>query len=123
MLRPSLLALALLAASTPLALAGDVSGEWARDDGKARVRFAGCGEALCGAISWLKDPSGPAKIGQKVFFDMKPNGDNVWAGAAFNPDDGKNYTGKMTMTGNHLVSSGCVFGGLICKSVEWTRAQ
>jgi uncharacterized protein (DUF2147 family) len=123
MLGRSLLALGVLAISSTAALAGGVVGEWARDDGKAKVRFAPCGGAVCGSITWLKERNGPAKIGQQVFFDMKPNGDDSWAGTAFNPDDGKTYTGKMTMTGNHLVTAGCVFGGLICKSVAWTRAQ
>ena len=123
MFRRLCLALAVLATGAHVAWAGDVMGEWARDDGKAKVRFAACGAAVCGSVTWLKEPSDKAKVGQQVFFDMKPNGDNAWAGTAFNPDDGQNYTGKMTMTGNHLVTAGCVFGGLICKSVAWTRAQ
>ena len=123
MLRRCCLALAVLAASSHVAWAADVLGEWARDDGKAKVRFAACGPAVCGVVSWLKEPSDKAKVGQQVFFDMKPNGDNAWAGTAFNPEDGRNYTGKMTMTGNHLVTAGCVFGGLLCKSVAWTRTQ
>jgi uncharacterized protein (DUF2147 family) len=123
MLRRSLFAVAVLAASSHCVLAGEVVGEWARDDGKAKVRFAACGAALCGSVTWLKDASGSAKIGQQVFFDMKPSGDNAWSGAAFNPEDGQNYSGKMTMSGNHLVTAGCVFGGLICKSIAWTRAQ
>ncbi len=123
MLRRSLLTFAALAISTHFAFAGDIVGEWARDDGKAKVHFAPCGGAVCGSITWLKDPTGPAKVGQKVFFDMKPNGENVWAGTAFNPDDGQNYTGKMTLSGNSLTTAGCVFGGLICKSVAWTKSK
>jgi uncharacterized protein (DUF2147 family) len=53
---------------------------------------------------------------------MKPDGKDSWAGSAFNPDDGKHYTAKLTLSGNRLVTSGCVFGGLICKSFDWTRA-
>jgi uncharacterized protein (DUF2147 family) len=105
------------------ALAGNVTGEWARVDGKANVRFAPCGAAVCGAITWLKDPAGPAKVGQKVFFDMKPAGDDKWTGSAFNPEDGGTYTGKMTLSGNSLNTAGCVLGGLICKSVDWKRVR
>ena len=104
------------------ALASDVSGEWARDDGKGKVKFAHCGDAICGFISGVSDPKAPAKIGDKVFWDMKPNGDNAWAGIAFNPEDGRQYTGKMTLDGAKLTTAGCVFGGLICKSFTWTRA-
>ncbi len=114
----------MLAASLSAAAAADAKGEWLRDSGASKVRIANCGgEALCGTIVWLKDPSGPAKLGQQVFFDMKPHGDNVWTGSAFNPEDGKTYSGKMTLAGDRLTTAGCVFGGLICKSVSWTRVR
>ena len=54
---------------------------------------------------------------------MKPNGDNAWAGVAFNPEDGQRYTGKMTLSGDRLTTAGCVLGGLICKSFGWTRVK
>ncbi len=123
MLRRTLLAVAVLAASSHSALACDVVGEWTRDNGEAKVRFAPCGAAVCGRLSWLSDASGPAKVGQQVFFDMKPSGDNVWAGQAFNPDDGRNYTAKMTLSGDSLTTAGCVLGGWICQSVAWTRTR
>jgi uncharacterized protein (DUF2147 family) len=78
MSRPLALSVAVLAISISAAAAGDVKGEWTREDGKTRVRFAACGgDAVCGSITWLKDPNSPAKVGQQVFFDMKPNGDNA----------------------------------------------
>ncbi len=123
MLRRSLLAFAALAASLHGVRAADILGEWARDDGKGKVRFAPCGPAVCGRVTWVRDATDPAKVGQQVFFDMKPSGENAWAGTAFNPEDGQNYTGKMTMSGNSLITAGCVFGGLICKSVAWTKAR
>lgn len=118
-----LIAAAVVAASAHAAFAGDVVGEWARVDGKAKVRFAPCGSALCGMVTWLKDPNGPGRIGQRVFYDMKPNGANAWAGTAFNPEDGKEYAGKMSLEGANLTTAGCVMGGWICKSFAWTRAQ
>lgn len=112
---------AMTAAST--AFAQDATGVWLRDNGNSRVRIAPCGAALCGAIAWVKDPSGPGKVGQRVFYDMKPNGAGAWSGKAFNPEDGKTYTGKMTLSGSTLTTSGCVLGGLICKSVSWKRVN
>lgn len=123
MVRRSLLVCLAFAASAHFALAGEVLGEWARDDGKAKVRFAPCGGAVCGAITWLRDADAKGRVGQRVFFDMKPSGDNAWAGSAFNPEDGQNYAGKMALAGDHLSTAGCVFGGLICKTVAWTRAR
>jgi uncharacterized protein (DUF2147 family) len=54
---------------------------------------------------------------------MKPKGDNVWTGSAFNPEDGKTYNGKLTLGGDQLTTAGCVLGGLICKSMSWTRSH
>lgn len=110
-----------LALAAAPAAAQDATGTWLRDSGASRVRIAPCGDALCGHITWLKDKSGPAKVGQRVFYGMKPNGAGSWKGSAFNPEDGKTYSGKMTVSGNSLTTSGCVLGGLICKTVNWSR--
>ena len=124
MTRALFVALALLAASAPPAMAGGVTGLWTREDGSAKIRFSACGGAVCGFLAWKKDPNkGPAKIGQRLFFDMKPNGENRWAGSAFNPEDGKSYTAKLALSGDHLVTAGCVLGGLICESFGWTRTR
>lgn len=103
------------------ALAADPSGVYLRDTGASKVRIAKCGEAYCGSLVWLKDANGPAKVGQRIFYDMKPAGEDKWEGKAFNPEDGKTYSGKMTLSGGTLTTAGCALGGLICKSVSWAR--
>ena len=124
MTRTFIAGLAILIASASAAMAADATGEWARDDGAAKVRFAACGgDALCGFIAWKKDANGAGKIGEKVFFDMKPSGADAWAGTAYNPEDGKQYTAKIALSGDHLTTAGCVLGGLICKSFGWTRVR
>lgn len=121
----------LFAAVTVLALTGiagpsfatDVSGTWLRDTGASKVKFSKCGGAICGHIVWLKPGADPkAKVGQRVFFDMKPSGENAWSGSAFNPEDGKTYTGKMTLSGDTLTTAGCVMS-VICKSTTWSRSN
>jgi uncharacterized protein (DUF2147 family) len=112
-----------LLASVSTAAAQEVVGTWERDTGASRVRFTKCGEALCGSLSWLKDTNGPAKVGQRIFYDMKPNGASKWSGSAFNPEDGKTYSGTMTLSGSTLTTAGCVMGGLICRSVKWNRSN
>jgi uncharacterized protein (DUF2147 family) len=124
--RASLAALGLIAIGLSFggsAMAQDVAGIWLRDTGASRVRFAKCGDAMCGTLAWLKDTNGPAKVGQRIFYDMKPSGDGKWAGSAFNPEDGKTYSGTMTLSGDALTTSGCVMNGLICRSVKWVRAN
>lgn len=116
------LGLAAVSFATPVT-AQDVTGTWLRDTGASRVRFVKCGEAMCGTLAWLRDTNGPAKVGQRIFYDMKPSGAGKWSGTAFNPEDGKTYSGTMTLAGNTLTTSGCVLGGLICRSVKWSRAD
>ena len=124
MARALLVAFAILAASAPPAIASELTGIWMRDDGSAKLRFSACGGgALCGFLAWKKEAGGAAKIGQRLFTDMRPSGGDTWAGSAFNPEDGKRYMAKLTVSGDHLVTAGCVFGGLICKSFNWTRTR
>ena len=105
------------------AFAQQETGLWLRENGASHVRIAPCGDALCGFVAWVKDPERASEIGLKVFYDMKPASPGTWEGQAFNPEDEKTYTGKMVLEGDALKTSGCVFGGLICRSVNWTRLK
>ena len=105
------------------ALTPDAEGVWTREDGAVRIQFSPCGPALCGVIVWLKHPAAKAQVGDKVFYDMARADQNTWTGKAFNPEDGKTYSGKMVLFGSKLKTSGCAFGGLICKNVVWLRAN
>ena len=113
----------LLAGLSVPAMADEAKGVWLRQEGAARVKIATCGASLCGTIVWLKDTDGPGRIGQRVFFDMRPSGSNTWAGSAFNPEDGNTYSGKLAVSGNVLTTTGCALGGLICKSMNWSRVD
>jgi uncharacterized protein (DUF2147 family) len=120
----SLVAAVMTAATVSPAGADEVAGTWLRETGASKVKFAACGGALCGTLVWLKPGTDtPAKVGQRIFYDMKPTGPNAWSGTAFNPEDGKTYTGKMTLAGDSLTTQGCAMGGLICKSSTWSRAN
>ncbi len=124
MTRALVVGLVFLMVSAAGAAAGGVTGLWMRDDGSAKLRFSACGgDAICGFLAWKKESGGAAKIGQRLFSDMKPNGNDSWAGTAFNPNDGRRYTAKLALSGDHLVTAGCVLGGLICESFGWTRAK
>lgn len=124
----------LLLAATP-ALAQDVKGTWLSESGETRVKIAECGASLCGTITWLKDPRKDVQnekeslrsrdlVGVRMMYDIKPNGTNAWAGKLYNITDGKTYTGKMETSGaSALKLSGCVLGGLICKSQTWSRVN
>ena len=118
----TLAAVTLLSASA--ARAAELDGTWLRESGASQIRFTPCGAALCGSIVWIKPGTDtPAKVGQRIFSDMKPDGANAWSGTAFNPEDGKTYKGKMTLSGNTLTTAGCAAGGLFCRSTSWTKVK
>jgi len=117
------LAFSTAMAASP-ALADEVTGTWLRESGLSKVKFGPCGGAICGNIVWIKaGVDTPAKVGQRLFFDMKPTGPNTWSGSAINPDDGKTYNGKMSLSGGTLTTEGCALGGMICRSSTWTRSN
>lgn len=124
------------------AYAADANGTWLTQGGASRIKISDCGGALCGSIVWLKEPNdenGKPKtdknnpdagkktkplIGTLIVLGMKPSGAGKWAGQVYNAEDGKTYSGNITMSGdNSLQLQGCALGGLLCKSQTWTRAN
>jgi len=125
------------------AFAADPSGTWLTEGGKSQIRLAHCGEALCGRIQWLKEPSDPTGkpkrdirnpdpgkrnrpiIGVDILMGMKPGeAADQWAGDIYNPEDGKTYQARLTLQdARTLQVKGCVLGGLICKSQAWSRVN
>jgi uncharacterized protein (DUF2147 family) len=124
------------------ALAADANGTWLTQGGLSRIKIADCSGALCGGIVWLKEPNDEAGkpktdknnpdaakktkplIGTLIVLGMKPSGAGKWTGQVYNAEDGKTYSGNITMTGdNSLQLQGCALGGLLCKSQTWTRAN
>ncbi len=121
------------------ALANDPAGLWLTEEGDAKIRVAKCGDAICGNITWLKEPTDNGRpkvdknnadaskrsrpiIGVPIVLSMKPDG-SKWSGQVYNAEDGKTYSGNITMAGNNALKlQGCV-GGFICKTKTWTRTN
>ena len=115
--------------------AGDPTGVWMRSSGSSKIRIDKCGSALCGTVVWERNPRkdvnnpDPARrddqvTGRRVLLGMKPAGDDKWKGEVYNAEDGKTYTGYVTMVAaDELKLQGCVLGGLICKSDTWSRSK
>lgn len=133
-------AVVLLATTIAAVLGGsparaDPTGTWLTQSGETRVKIAPCGAASCGTVVWRKAPGtdtknpDPAKrsrpiVGVQMFSGVKKTGDNEWTGQLYNFEDGKTYTGKLSMQGSDSMKlSGCVLGGLVCRSQVWTRVQ
>ena len=133
-MKQTILALGLVMFALPAsAQSADPSGTWVTQSGDTRVRIAKCGAEYCGIIAastYQKDTNNAdpklrdrAIVGVRMIWDLKPDGDG-YIGQLYNPQDGKTYTGKLKMTSaKTLQLSGCVFGGLICKSQTWAKTN
>ncbi|MBO0751184.1 MAG: DUF2147 domain-containing protein [Bradyrhizobiaceae bacterium] len=133
----------LSAAWAAPAAAGDPRGNWMTDDGKAKIAIVSCGGALCGNIVALTEPIDPATgkpktdsnnpdaakrarplVGVQIVIDMKPDSADKWTGQVYNAEDGKTYSGSITLVdARTLTLQGCALAGLICKNRTWTRTK
>ena len=126
-----LLAGAMLEA--PQAQAGSgIEGTWRTEKGWL-VKLFRCGGAYCGKVvggTTMVDKNNPDPklrqrkvVGIRLLWGLKESG-GVWKGKLYNPKDGKTYTGSIKpVSANALKLSGCILGGLLCRSQTWKRAQ
>jgi uncharacterized protein (DUF2147 family) len=101
--------------------AEEIVGTWQSDEGTMRVKFESCGQATCGDVVWVK-PGGDTKatFGQRLFSDMRPDGESSWRGKA--NYNGSIYVSTMSLRGSVLTTTGCVMAGLLCKSDTWRKS-
>jgi uncharacterized protein (DUF2147 family) len=112
----------------------DATGEWLVAERTARISIADCGGALWGIVSWEADPGGvddknpdPAErsrpiLGMPVLLEMKVSGTNQWAGQIYNSENGKIYSGGLTLVSPDVLRvRGCVLI-ILCGGENWTRA-
>jgi uncharacterized protein (DUF2147 family) len=114
----------LYAAGTAWAAAEPVPGPvgiWRIADGSAVVDIRSCGDNLCGYVASTAAPDAP--VGQQVFFDMRPEGDQ-WSGIIVDVSDGQRYTGKISLVSDRTLKvEGCVMGGMFCGGQQWSRVK
>ena len=123
----------LMAAAVSLvagaAWADPIEGVWQTQEDAgacAHVTITPCGPAFCGKITQAfkggKDYASP-NIGKAIVIDMVPAGGGAYEGKVWRPSNDKTYIGKAQVAGAGLKLSGCVAGGLICKSQSWTKVK
>lgn len=110
--RLSLAALALVAMSAA-AYADPIEGTWKRPNGTLIRYAASGGNNYCGTVM-----TGEYK--GKSIGCMAGSGGS-YKGKVNKLDEGKTYSGKASVSGNTLSLSGCVLGGMICKSEKLAR--
>jgi uncharacterized protein (DUF2147 family) len=117
------LALATFAAVVILspALAAEPFGKWVRPSNGAQVTFYNCGGNLCGKVT--SKGASSAKVGTVIVSGAVKSGDNEWKGNLLNPDNGKTYSGVITLVGaDGLNLKGCALG-IFCEGETWRRVK
>ena len=121
------LAAAMTLATAGFASADPILGTWKTevDDGSyAHIAMSPCGAKICGTIAKTFNSDGEYKspnIGKKLVIDMEAKGGGAYEGEVWRPSNNKIYIGKMQLNGNKIKLKGCVAGGLLCSSQNWTR--
>jgi uncharacterized protein (DUF2147 family) len=52
---------------------------------------------------------------------VKAAGAGRWSGSAFDRKRNRNYTMTVRVADRRMTTQGCVFGGMMCQSMNWTR--
>lgn len=112
-----------LGAPTP-AVAQAIEGKWANPKRSVIVHVARCGEAYCGTVSWAsaKNREKGAEPGTRVLSDLRPAGEGVYKGKAYEPK--RNIRGSATVRQvgpDTMVVRGCAVLGMFCSEQRWTR--
>jgi uncharacterized protein (DUF2147 family) len=107
-----------------------VIGTWQNPKRSIAVRTVMCGQQLCGSIvaateeamQDARDAGVPNLIGTELLRSYRKDSDTRWIGTVYVPDMGKSFYSRIVvLSPTRLRISGCVLGGWICKSQEWTR--
>lgn len=113
MIRILIATAALAAAFTVPAFAAEpIEGTWKRQTGTI-IKFSPCGDGFC-AIVQNGDHKG------KSAGAMAGTGGR-YKGTLTDLAANKTYKGKASVNGSTMKLSGCVAGGLICKTEAWTK--
>lgn len=107
-----------------------VVGVWSNLKGTLAVRTELCGSQLCGTVVHAgPKPAADARragvtqlVGTSLFQNYRATGRGAWAGKLYVPDMGRTVSSHIRLSApDRLTISGCLVGGLLCKSVEWKR--
>jgi uncharacterized protein (DUF2147 family) len=111
----------LLLATT--AQAAEPYGTWVRPSTGTQVNFYACGGKLCARISGVKDETRKKTIGTVIMKGAAKSGDNTWKGDLLNTENGKIYSGVVTLeSANALNLKGCV-AMVVCSGETWQRVK
>lgn len=108
----------------------DMLGHWINPRGSVVVETQACNTHLCGRVSWAsaealqdaKDAGITSLIGTELLQDYAPSSSGIWRGRVYVPDMGRTFYSTINVESRDALRiSGCILGGLICKSQIWRR--
>jgi uncharacterized protein (DUF2147 family) len=120
--------LVLLAFAVPAMASAQatLAGEWRNPHGTVVVRVSPCGNAYCGTISWAsaRNREKGNTPGTRVLRNLRPVGDGVYKGSAYDPKHDMDGTATVRQAGpNVMIVKGCAILGLVCREQRWTRVS
>ncbi len=125
-----------------------ILGVWNTQGKEAEIMIYKCGVKYCGKIVWSRDPNYPADskegtpgtpaldhnnpnpnlrkypiVGLQILYDFMYAGAGSWTdGKIYNPDNGKTYSGQMTLLSpSQLNLRGFIGIYLLGRTTTWTR--
>lgn len=87
----------------------------------AAVKIAKCGAAFCAVNTWVKDSAQGEKVGDRLVMNVRPKSEGKLSGTAFDPQRNLTYRIDISVADQSMKTRGCVLGGILCKSVGWTK--
>ena len=115
--------------------AEDAYGIWLNPDNGTNIEMYKCGAGLCAKIAKVtdgqkvddKNPDASKRsqpiVGLVIMSDAQKSGDAAWKGSLYNRENGKSYSGTITVKSKDALDlSGCV-AAILCKKVTWTRVK
>jgi uncharacterized protein (DUF2147 family) len=127
---------ALISGFPAMAVAGDdPAGSWRDNEKGSIIKVYECGGGMCAQVikpyePQAKDINNPnpalrdrAIAGLTIMNGAKKSGGNVWKGMLYNAEDGKSYSGSMTLVSDSVLEMrGCAFS-IFCQTRGFTRVK
>ena len=137
-LRLAMASLAIVAVpATPATAQSNIFGNWLTEDNRAVIAISRCGETVCGRIArfLVESEAGQRDInnpdpnlrnrtiqGSRILSGFRYDRGQYRHGQVYDPENGRNYNARLRLNRDgSLRVTGCVLGGLICQSQNWTR--
>ena len=124
--------MAVTAALPFAASARGLEGQWRNPKGSVVVKVTTCdgGTAYCATVIDASDKAKasarrggtPRLIGTQILTDLKPTGNGIFRGRAFEPKRNIRAPATVRVVGPDTITvKGCLISGIICKQQRWTR--